>query len=91
MREGELMRRKDQIVKMKIEMANEIPDEPSVDNADAVRIVIKLPDGQRLERRFLMTHSLKHIYYFVFCHPDRYFFEYFTNSLSLLKYNSFQP
>jgi len=66
----EELERKDQIVKMKIEMANEIPDEPSVDNADAVRIVIKLPDGQRLERRFLMTHSLKHIYYFVFCHPD---------------------
>ena len=27
---------------------------------------------QRLERRFLMSHSLKHIYYFVFCHPDRW-------------------
>ena len=67
----EELERKDQIVRMKIEMANEIPEEPSVDNSEAVRVVIKLPDGQRLERRFLMSHSLKHIYYYVFCHPDR--------------------
>ena len=50
--------RKDQIVKMKIEMANEIPEEPSVDSVDAVRVVIKLPDGQRLERRSLLGNFL---------------------------------
>ena len=44
--------RKDQIVRMKIEMANEIPEEPSVDSPEAVRVLIKLPDGQRLERRY---------------------------------------
>jgi len=62
--------RKDQIVKMKIELAGEIPDEPELGGEDTVRVVIKLPGGQRLERRFLLSHSLKHIYYFVFCHPD---------------------
>jgi len=62
--------RKENIVKMKVELAGEIPEEPELGGEDTVRVVIKLPGGQRLERRFLLTHSLKHIYYFVFCHPD---------------------
>ena len=63
--------RKDMIVRQKVELAGEIPAEPPVGQEDAVRVLIKLPGGQRLERRFLLSHSLKHIYYFVFCHPDR--------------------
>eukprot|EP00091_Calanus_sinicus_P016267 TRINITY_DN35557_c0_g2_i1.p1 TRINITY_DN35557_c0_g2~~TRINITY_DN35557_c0_g2_i1.p1 ORF type:complete len:104 (-),score=32.40 TRINITY_DN35557_c0_g2_i1:152-463(-) len=55
---------------MKVELASEIPEEPEVGQEDTVRVLIKLPGGQRLERRFLLSHSLKHIYYFVFCHPD---------------------
>lgn len=47
----EELERKDQIVKMKVEMASEIPEEPAADDSEACRIVIKLPDGQRLERR----------------------------------------
>jgi len=62
--------RKDQIVRMKVELASEIPEEPEVSHPEAVRVLLKLPDGQRLERRFLLTHSLKHIYYYVFCHPE---------------------
>jgi len=62
--------RKDQIVKLKVELADQIPDEPEMGGEDTVRVLIKLPGGQRLERRFLLSHSLKHIYYFVFCHPD---------------------
>merc|ERR1719242_2429644 len=62
--------RKDMIVRQKVELAGEIPAEPPVGQEDAVRVLIKLPGGQRLERRFLLSHSLKHIYYFVFCHPD---------------------
>jgi len=55
---------------MKVELASEIPEEPEVSHPEAVRVLLKLPDGQRLERRFLLTHSLKHIYYYVFCHPE---------------------
>merc|ERR1712032_113715 len=58
------------IQQQKIELASEIPEEPEASDPTAVRVLIKLPGGQRLERRFLMSHSLKHIYYFVFCHPD---------------------
>ena len=45
--------RKDQIVRMKVELANEIPEEPEVNHPEAVRVLLKLPDGQRLERRYL--------------------------------------
>lgn len=62
--------RKEQIHRQKIELASEIPDEPSADEPEAVRIVIKLPEGQRLERRFFKHQSLKYLYYYVFCHPD---------------------
>lgn len=62
--------RKAAIQRMKIELVSEIPEEPNIGNIEAIRVVIKLPGGQRLERRFLQSHSLKHLYYFVFCHPD---------------------
>jgi len=62
--------RKNEIARQKLELVSEIPEEPDHSSAEAIRILIKLPEGQRLERRFLSTHSLKHIYYFVFCHPD---------------------
>lgn len=62
--------RKDRIQRMKIDLVSEIPEEPGKECPDCIRILIKLPGGQRLERRFLPTHSLKHLYYFVFCHPD---------------------
>jgi len=65
----EELEKKDQIVRLKIELANQIPEEPEPHAEDVVRVVIKLPDGQRLDRRFLLSHSLKHIYYYVFCHP----------------------
>lgn len=62
--------RKENIARQKIELASEIPDEPPVNEPTAVRIVIKLPEGQRLERRFHKSQSLKYLYYYVFCHPD---------------------
>lgn len=51
-------------------MASEVPSEPPADSPNSLRIVFKFPDGQRIERRFLNTHSLKDIYNFVFCHPN---------------------
>lgn len=36
-----------------------MPSEPDVNHPDAIHIVIKLPCGERLDRRFLKTHSLE--------------------------------
>lgn len=40
-------------------LRSEIPDEPELSDPDAVRIVLKLPNGTRIERRFRKTDSLK--------------------------------
>lgn len=44
---------------MKEELKNEIPEEPTADEPDVVRIVLKLPHGSRIERKFLKNQSLK--------------------------------
>ena len=69
-REQAEVERKESIKRQKVELALEVPEEPSADVAEAVRIVIKLPEGQRLERRFLRSQSLKYLYYYVFSHPE---------------------
>ncbi len=68
--EREEQERKENIKRMKIELASEIPDEPDEKDAESVRVLVKLPGGQRLVRRFLKSHSLKYLYYYVFCHPE---------------------
>jgi len=69
-KEKEEQDEKEKIARLKIDLVDEIPEQPDSSHEDAIRVMIKLPDGQRLERRFLKTHSLKYIYYFVFCHPE---------------------
>ena len=64
-----IQERKDRIKKLKIDLVSEIPEEPSSSD-DVIRVVIKLPEGQRLERRFKKCDSLKILYYYVFCHPE---------------------
>ena len=39
--------------------AQSLPDEPAQGSADACRVVVKLPDGQRLDRRFSTTCHLQ--------------------------------
>uniref|UniRef100_T1JCR2 UBX domain-containing protein n=1 Tax=Strigamia maritima TaxID=126957 RepID=T1JCR2_STRMM len=63
-------RKREEISRLKVELAYLIPQEPPLNHPDCIRIVIKLPNGTRLERRFLKTCSLKVLYYYVFCHPD---------------------
>ncbi|CAB4069906.1 FAF2 [Lepeophtheirus salmonis] len=72
-RKNEIMRlaeRKNRIQKLKIDLVNLVPEEPDIKDPSAVRLVIKLPEGQRLERKFRKEHSLFYLYYYVFCHPD---------------------
>ncbi|CAG2067857.1 unnamed protein product, partial [Timema podura] len=51
--------RKEDIRQQKINSLAKVPDEPPSDDPDAVHVVIKLPNGLRLERRFLPDHSLE--------------------------------
>lgn len=51
--------RKQAIARQKIECVTKVPREPDLNHPDAIHIVIKLPGGERLDRRFLKTHSLE--------------------------------
>ncbi|KAJ3646370.1 hypothetical protein Zmor_023960 [Zophobas morio] len=62
--------RRQSIAREKIESVDKVPDEPDSQHPDAVHVVFKLPCGSRIERRFLKTHSLEAVFYFVFCHPN---------------------
>lgn len=63
--------RKAKIRQAKIELASKVPREPEQGEPDAVRIVLKLPGGQRLERRFnRQRDDLQTLYFYVFVHPD---------------------
>ncbi|KAK4874597.1 hypothetical protein RN001_013957 [Aquatica leii] len=62
--------RRQSIAQEKMNSVHKVPSEPDPTHPDVVHVVFKLPSGQRLERRFLKTHSLEAIFYFVFCHPN---------------------
>ncbi|CAG2171586.1 unnamed protein product [Oppiella nova] len=51
-------------------LIREIPTEPQLIDTNATHVVIRLPNGRRLERRFLKTESMRSLYDFVFCNND---------------------
>ncbi|KAH9380890.1 hypothetical protein HPB48_012512 [Haemaphysalis longicornis] len=64
-------RRKEEIRRMKLELVDQIPEEPPDSDPHSIHLVIKLPAGTRLERRFRRTQSLKqYLYFYVFCQSD---------------------
>ncbi|KAK8750655.1 hypothetical protein OTU49_014941 [Cherax quadricarinatus] len=69
-KEEDQQRQKDNIRRLKVEMVDNVPQEPEEGVDGVVHIVVKLPQGTRLERRFLKTESLSCLYYYIFCHPD---------------------
>jgi len=64
------MKRIEDLKNQKSLAAKTLKKEPSAQHPDAIRTVIKLPNGTRLERRFLKTDSLSHLYQFVFSHAE---------------------
>uniref|UniRef100_A0A182W7G8 UBX domain-containing protein n=1 Tax=Anopheles minimus TaxID=112268 RepID=A0A182W7G8_9DIPT len=62
--------RKDDIERLKLDLAEQVPSEPEAGAPDTISIVFKLPSGLRLERRFRNTNTMQDIYNFIFCHPD---------------------
>ncbi|KAL1123568.1 hypothetical protein AAG570_002644 [Ranatra chinensis] len=62
--------KKEAIQKAKIDLASDIPVEPEQTDPEALRIVFKMPSGERIERRFLKSNTLKDVFNFVFCHPS---------------------
>lgn len=70
-KEAEEKQKLDQLIALKSHLEQLIPTEPSPEEAnETIRLLIKLPNGSRLERKFLKGSSIKYLYYFVFSHPD---------------------
>uniref|UniRef100_A0A1I8MWG9 UBX domain-containing protein n=1 Tax=Musca domestica TaxID=7370 RepID=A0A1I8MWG9_MUSDO len=62
--------RKQEIVRLKMELAQQVPSEPPADAVDAISVVFKLPNGARIERRFQQSNSLLDLSNYLFCHPS---------------------
>ena len=62
-----------------------LPDEPSEDNPDACRIILRYPDGEKtIERRFLKTEKVHVLYIFVKSKGREIFFEQESNDFDLI-------
>ena len=48
-----------ELARKREELSSRLPDEPESSNPDAVRIVVRLPHGERMDRRFLKTDRLQ--------------------------------
>ena len=42
-----------------MDLLQRVPDEPPPSHPECVCVVFKMPDGRRVERRFLHTHTLE--------------------------------
>ena len=52
-------RRLEEIERQKEEIRNNMPQEPDLTEEDIIKILLKLPNGTRLERRFMKSQSLQ--------------------------------
>jgi len=58
--------KRNRLLALKAAIRENLPPEPDSSHPDVIRILAKLPDGTRLERRFLRSMSVKYLYFFVF-------------------------
>lgn len=63
-------RRFQSIMELKVTLLGDLVAEPEVDQKEAIKLLFRLPNGKRLERRFLKSHPVKQLYYFVFCNDE---------------------
>nr|CAG4645023.1 EOG090X0B12 [Leptodora kindtii] len=73
---------KEELIQRKIDAVLLVPEEPRPEESSkCCRILVRLPSGQKLERRFHRTlHTLNDLYHFILAHPDSpYRFEMVTS------------
>lgn len=61
---------KENKIQLRIQKAANLPAEPNADDPECVRLLIKLPNGVRLDRCFRKSDSLEIIYDYVFVQDD---------------------
>jgi len=71
LREAEVARQEAEMVEeLKGVLMTLLPPEPSGDDKDCVRILLKCPSGLRLERRFRKTQPIQDLFNYIFCHHE---------------------
>ena len=55
----------DSFAKGAADAAEALPDEPNIGDDDVVNIAFRLPDGSRVMRRFLSSHSARALFLFI--------------------------
>ncbi|XP_053610256.1 FAS-associated factor 2 [Plodia interpunctella] len=68
-RRQQIERQKQELVEARVAMASKLPPEPAP-GAGTVALLIRLPGGERLTRRFTLLHTTQDLYDFVFSHPQ---------------------
>jgi FAS-associated factor 2 len=63
-------KRKQAMMQLRKQLKDALPDEPEASAADVLKILIKLPDGSRLERRFAPNDPISLLYQFVYSHES---------------------
>ena len=69
-KEQSLQNKMTELARKREELSSRLPVEPESNNPDAVRIVVRLPHGERVDRRFLKTDRLQSLYDYVFCNEQ---------------------
>lgn len=69
-KEEDEQQQREKLIRLKYDLADKIPSEPSNQDPETIRILLKLPSGKRLERKFRRKDSVMSLYYFVFCHDE---------------------
>lgn len=65
-----IQRRQQEVVEAKVQMGTRLPAEPSAGEPGTIAVLIKLPCGTRLERRFRLSSSIEDLYDYVYSHPS---------------------
>jgi len=64
------LQRKEDYERLKVETFQRIPPEPEPYENDVTSLLFKLPNGNRIERRFKTTDTLQLIHQYIFSHPE---------------------
>jgi len=69
--EEDQQNKQQELIQRKLDAVNFVPDEPSAETSGCCRILVRLPNGLKFERRFQRTvHTLKDLYYFILALPE---------------------
>uniref|UniRef100_A0A1I8AIJ8 UBX domain-containing protein n=1 Tax=Steinernema glaseri TaxID=37863 RepID=A0A1I8AIJ8_9BILA len=65
-----ILKKKQSLEEMKSKIRNTLPEEPSAASDECIRVNIRFPSGQKMERRFLSSDTLEALFNVTLCHES---------------------